>query len=366
MRKGKNIYKRKDGRWEGRYIKEKREGKIVYGYVYGKSYQEALQKKMAEEKYSKKKMIIAKNEFEQLCYDWLERKSDQVKLSSINKYESILHAHILPFFKSHNLEAITDHTIEEFRKALQEKNLSSKTRQDIFVVLRSILFFAAKEFSELKQLDIQIPKCEKKSVDHLSIHEQKKFIQYLYMDMDRIKFGTYLALMTGLRIGELCALKWKDIVLEESYLSIHNTMIRLKSPSISETKTRVFIYPPKSRSSIRTIPLSPDMVDLCMKFKVNDEEAYILTGSSSSFMEPRVLSNHIKQFQLDCGLDSLHFHTFRHSFATRCLESGMDVKSLSEVLGHSSCKITLDTYVHVSMDLKRQGMIQMERKVMLR
>lgn len=131
MRKGKNIYKRKDGRWEGRYIKKKREGKIVYGYVYGKSYQEALQKKMAEEKHSKKKMIIAKNEFEQLCYDWLERKSDQVKLSSINKYESILHPHILPFFKSHNLEAITDHTIEEFRKALQEKNLSSKTRQDI-------------------------------------------------------------------------------------------------------------------------------------------------------------------------------------------------------------------------------------------
>lgn len=122
MRKGKNIYKRKDGRWEGRYIKKKKRRKnslwICVWKVVSRSFAE---KKMAEEKHSKKKMIIAKNEFEQLCYDWLERKSDQVKLSSINKYESILHPHILPFLKSHNLEAITDHTIEEFRKALQEK-----------------------------------------------------------------------------------------------------------------------------------------------------------------------------------------------------------------------------------------------------
>ncbi len=165
-----------------------------------------------------------------------------------------------------------------------------------------------------------------------------------------------MALFTGLRIGEICALRWGDISLPDKALHVRFTMQRIQNINgEGRTKTKVTISPPKTDTSARIIPLPDFLVELCRKRFNTNTSAFILTGTEF-YMEPRVLQYRFKNYANACELDGIHFHTIRHTFATRCVEVGFEIKSLSEILGHSSIKITLDRYVHSSMELKRENM----------
>ena len=191
----------------------------------------------------------------------------------------------------------------------------------------------------------------------LTCEEQKRFTEYLLQDMDPCKFGVLLALLTGLRIGEVCALKWEDISLENKVIFVRHTMQRLKNLNpASEERTRIITGVPKSGRSVRIIPMNQDIEKLCNKWRADDLEAYVLTGKAGYFLEPRTLQYRMRQYTKDCSLKNVHFHTLRHSFATRCVEAGFEIRSLSEILGHSSTRITLECYVHSSMNLKRKNM----------
>lgn len=366
MAKGENIFKRKDGRWEARYIKGYEvSGKIKYGFCYGKTYREAKEKVTQ----AKAALIVGKpmpvrssrRRLEFYCDEWLKGTKNRVKESTYIKYEGLINNHIKPklgfcYPLGMRTDVVDDFTLE----LLDTDKLAPKTVRDILGVLRSILKFTERQMQvSFPQIDITYPKEIKKEIRILSQEEQTQFIHYLLKDMNNCKFGILLAMNTGMRIGELCALRWNDISLSERTIHIHATMQRLRDTTDSgKGRTRVVIGKPKSETSVRTIPLTESMANLCKQYTIMESGDYILTGTQV-YMEPRTLQYRFEKYTKECGLEGVHFHTLRHTFATRCVEVGFELKSLSEILGHASTTITLDRYTHPSMSLKRSNMTKL-------
>lgn len=363
MAKGENIFRRRDGRWEARYIKGRElSGKIKYGYCYGKTYREA------KEKAEKCKAAIANGaplptakalkHFSFYCTQWLYTKKGRVRESTYIKYSTVVFKHIIPKLGFCCPLGFSTELVDDFIKELQfEEELAPKTVHDILVVLHGIIkFTAAKLPGILPEVEINYPKVGKKEMRVLSIDEQERFIAYLQDDLEPCKLGILLTLCTGLRIGELCALRWECISTGDRSVKIVQTLQRLRDTSATlNTRTRIVIGPPKSDTSMRLIPMTEYAAELCRHMRPQNPAAYVLTGTEA-FMEPRVLQYRLEKYTQACGLKDVHFHTLRHTFATRAVEVGFDIKSLSEILGHASVTITLDKYVHSSMKLKRDNM----------
>lgn len=363
MAKGENIFKRRDGRWEARYSKGRElSGKIKYGYCYGKTYREA------KEKAEKCKAALAngnplptsriQNLFSAYCIGWLYAKKSKVKESTYIKYSTVVEKHINPKLGECCPLGFTTELMDDFIKELQcEDELAPKTVHDILVVLHGILkFTASKVTGGFPVVEINYPKIGKKEMRVLSREEQERFISYLQSDLDPCRFGILLALCTGIRIGELCALRWEYVSTRDKAIKIVETLQRLRDTGITQNaRTRIVIGPPKSDTSVRTIPMTEYVAGLCRHMKPQSSAAYVLTGTDA-FMEPRVLQYRLEKYTQACGLEGVHFHTLRHTFATRAVEVGFEIKSLSEILGHASVTITLDRYVHSSLELKRDNM----------
>lgn len=362
-RKGENIFKRKDGRWEARYVKgHELSGKIKYGFCYGKTYREA------KEKVTRAKAALLNNQplpaatnrhrFAFFCDEWLQFQRSRIKESTYIKYETALNRYIKPKLGGCFPLAVTTQIVEAFKQELlYEAELSAKTVKDILMVLHAVLKYTAKQFpGNFPAVEIEYPKEAKKEMRVLTLEEQRHFVAYLQENMDDCKFGVLLALLTGIRIGELCALRWENVSVESRTIRINATMQRLKDTTgKSEKKTRVVIGEPKSETSIRTIPMSDSAAVLCGRMHPHSSAAFLLTGTTQ-YMEPRALQYRMEKYTRACGLDGVHFHTLRHTFATRCVEVGFELKSLSEVLGHANTSITLGRYIHSSLDLKRDNM----------
>lgn len=363
MAKGENIFKRKDGRWEARYIKGyEPSGKIRYGFCYGKSYKEAKTKvtgcKAALLRGEPIPQASPKRYLSFYCDEWLRLKKPKIRESTYIKYRTIAEKYIKPhmgcFLPSHIVTAVVD---EFTRRLMVEDALSPKTTRDILTVLRGVLNYAAGFYpGGLPAVTISLPREHRGETRVLSRAEQERFVRFLQSDMDLCKFGVLLMLLSGIRIGELCALRWGNINFSERTLRINTTLQRLHDTAAdSAMRTRIVIGAPKSDSSIRTIPLTEHTAALCRKFAVDDADAYVLTGTAA-YMEPRTLQYRLRKYTRACELDGVHAHTLRHTFATRAVEIGFELKSLSEVLGHANTAITLNRYVHSSIEQKRSNM----------
>lgn len=368
-KKGENIYKRKDGRWEARYIKAYRpDGTARFGYCYGKTYKEAKAKQTeARSAILSGKSIppaVGKRVFSYYCDEWMILNRDRVKESTYVKYSGIMEKHIKPNLGGRLDQTLSSTLIEEFsHELLVTDKLSAKTVKDILTMLHSVLKYTVKQYpGYLSEIDIVYPKIPKKEMRVLTMEEQKRFVEYLLNDTDECKFGVLLALFTGMRIGEVCALRWNSISLSERTIRVSTTMQRLKKLDNDEntdeqqSKTKIMISDPKSNFSARIIPLTENAFKLCSEQYCGNPSAYVLTGDSTRFIEPRTMQYRLKRYTDDCGLEGVHFHILRHTFATRCVEVDFEIKSLSEILGHSSPRITLERYVHSSMELKRNNM----------
>lgn len=362
MRKGENIFKRKDGRWEARYIKGyELSGKAKYGFCYGKTYKQAKEKVTL----CKAQLLngfaapaAGKNRhFAYYCDEWLRSRKQIVRESTLVKYDTVVAKHIKPKLGGLLPLALTTAVIDDFsNKLLFEDGLSPKSVRDILVVLNGIIKHITTYFPSLKAVEINYPKESRREMRVLSKDEQSRLAEYLIDNIDPCKFGVLLMLLTGVRIGELCALKWENINTEEGVIYVKATMQRLRNISDdSFGKTRVIIGEPKSGNSARAIPITEPFAELCRKMRTSNSGAYILTATTD-YMEPRALQYRIGKYTKQCGLEGVHAHTLRHTFATRAVELGFEIKSLSEVLGHSSTTVTLERYVHSSMELKRTNM----------
>ena len=258
--------------------------------------------------------------------------------STYIKYDTVLEKHIKPKLGGCFPMGITTGVVDDFTcELLFEDELAVKTAHDILVVLHGVLKHTAAQLPGIfPAVEINYPKESRRETRVLSRDEQTQLVRYSLTDTDACKFGVLLILLSGVRIGELCALKWGNIDLKEQTISIIATLQRLRDTVMeSESRTRVVIGAPKSDTSVRTIPLTDYAATLCRQFAVRNAAAYILTGTEN-YMEPRSLQYRIEKYTKECWLEGVHAHTLWHTFATRAVEVGFEIKSLSEVLGHAN------------------------------
>lgn len=353
-RTGENIYKRKDGRYEGRYIKGYDiNGKAQWGYVYGKTYADAKEK-LAEQR------VSAKNSTQLVSSDltlaaWIEKWIDaqkQIKLTTKMMYQSHLKNHIAGGIGNVKLKKLNEDIIQAFVDDLTVK-YSAKTVHTIFSMLRLALTDAKRrKLINDVYSDIRLPKIKQKAVQVLSKEEQKRLEKAILTSGNRYDIGILICLYTGIRIGELCALKWENINLKKGTITISQTVQRIKNTD-GKAKTKINFAKPKSLSSARTIPIPTFLAEELKKYE--RPSGYILRDNGK-FTDTRNISRRFKQLLKEADIENMNFHSTRHTFSTRALELGFDPKTLSEILGHSNVTTTLNLYAHSLPEHKRKEM----------
>lgn len=366
-RRGENIRKRVDGRWEARIIIGYDDsGKAIYKSVYGKTYIEVREKKklvIQQGRIIQVPIKSCKITVGQLMKEWLEYMKHNVKESTFAKYTHLVNAHILPKLGECELRKLDNKKMDMFTrdKLLNGKlngsgGLSPKTVTDLLsLISQAIQFAKERNYPYPQNLVIHYPKQSKPQIQVLSVNQQQKLERVLFNNEDMISMGILISLYTGMRIGEICALKWENINLEDKTIYVRRTLMRIQETNPeSRKRTKILITKPKSDSSIRIIPIASFLIPYLQSMKKNSN-CYFLTGTSD-YMEPRAYFQKYKKLMSECRLDNFNYHALRHTFATRCVEKGFDIKSLSEILGHSDVTITLRRYVHPSLDIKKQQM----------
>ena len=289
--------------------------------------------------------------FERISAEWLEYKRNNVKESTYYNYMYNIERYLKPFFNQRNIDEILNYN--DFIQELKEK-YALETIKRIVNVLKSILNYYQDEYNViLKTKKITLPKTEKRKVKILSHQEKEKLEKYCLEENTLKSLGIIICLNTGLRIGEICALKWKNIDLEEKSIYVEQTMQRVYIKQ--DKKSKIIIDKPKSSYSIRTIPMNKKVYNILKSIQKNyKENDFLLTGDSEKFVEPRNYQHNFQIFLKNSKIKHYKFHCLRHTFATACIEVGMDIKSLSEILGHANTTITLDIYVHSSDKIKKK------------
>lgn len=299
--------------------------------------------------------------FETITNEWLETKKLSVKYSSYLKYENIIIKQINPYFHNISIEDINDNiVIQFFSVKMNNENLSNSYLRTIKYVLSSV-FDLAKESIHTINIHwkkIKIPKSNK-TLNVLTNENREYLIQYCRDNKTSLATGILLSLYSGMRIGEICALKWKNVNLETNIITVDATVQRLKTKDNISSKTSLMLCNPKTETSHRLIPMPLFLSNYLESFKntINNED-YVLSNDDIIF-DPRRLQKQFKNLCQSYGFTT-NFHNLRHSFATECVMENIEIKSLSEILGHSSVSITLDLYVHSSMEHKRKEMMKMK------
>lgn len=358
-RHGENIYLRKDGRYEGRYVVgRKPNGTTKFGYIFGRQFADVRRRLISKKAelsgqqdcslYHGKPMLL-----EAWLMRWLhEEIIARVKPSTYQAYESVVTRHIAPRIGGLCLHELTAAGIVEFLNTLREAGLADSTVASIFRVLSAGLAFAQEEGllpkNPCKKVKLQPTETPVQRV--LSVKEQEN-LRKAASDTD---IPTLLGLYAGLRVGEVCALKWEDIDWDEATVTIRRTAQRLRR-SGAGGKTMVMIGVPKSRKSHRTIPLPKFILKLLAQYRETCPASDFIFGKHDKPAEARTIQRRLQRLAKKLGISGVHFHALRHSFATRLMELGADVKTVSELLGHGSAKTTLDIYAHSLLEHRRSA-----------
>ncbi len=270
----------------------------------------------------------------------------RLKQSTISTYTNSYTNYIHPYFKNLKLFEIDEFHVMNYTNILL-KHYASKTINDILNLLNNILNFAG------ISIDIYKPKIETKEVKVITDNSLAILINFCSSHFSNINLGILIVIFTGMRIGEICALQWRDIDLDIGIIKINKTMQRIKNTDPkSKFKTKIIIDSPKSNKSKRKIPINNFLLTL-LRYLKRKPNAYILTGKSKKFMEPRVLEYHYKKILEELKIDYINFHALRHTFATRFYRETNDTKALAEILGHQNVSTTLNIYVHSDIENKR-------------
>lgn len=321
-----------------------------------------------------------------VCEEWLNMKRLGVKDSTYARYVRHVRKHIIPSLGEMTLGELSSSVINTFiyekmenGRLDQQGPLSAKTVRDICVVLKSVLKYGEEEYQMHRiATNTVLPKRKKPVHDVLSTQELRRLRNWLQQNQtDARCTGLLLCMYTGLRIGEICALRWSDIDLKKKTISVNHTLQRIprsrqenlwrekqtvydqegqRTGTDNLPRTCIITDDPKSVSSFRTIPIPEEIYPAIREMnRSGGRNGYFLT-SSERCIEPRNYQYFFKRVLENADVRHVKFHTLRHTFATRCVEMGMDVKTLSEILGHSSTNITMNYYVHCSMESRRKMM----------
>lgn len=269
-------------------------------------------------------------------------------------YVLILENHILPTFGEDN--SLPEQSVQAFVLHKIESGLSTKSVKDILIVLKMVMKFGVKkEWMTYYEWDIKYPpSSENKVLDVLSVTNHRKILNHIQSHFTFMGLGIYISLSTGLRIGEICALKWSDINVTDGILTVNRTIERIYIIEGEKKHTELVINTPKTKNSCREIPMNKELLGMLRPLKkVVDDDYYILTNDERP-IEPRTYRNYYKRLMEKLDIPKLKYHGLRHSFATRCIEVGCDYKTVSVLLGHSNISTTLNLYVHPNMEQKKR------------
>lgn len=299
-------------------------------------------------------LLKSKIKYSKILKSWIAYKKNTIKEQSYMKYYLLIEKYIIPLLGDYTYQTLDNNKIKIFFENKNIVTLSLSTQRTLIFIIKGSIQYGADRglLKPLQNIDLKIKKPKAKIV-YFTREEQKKLESKLKATKDIRKVGILICLYTGIRLGEICGLKWKDIDFNAKTLSINRTVQRIKNNDMNiEAKTKKIISSPKSDSSKRIIPIPDFLLQILLEFQSNNDY-YILTNDANQFKDTRVYEKYLENILKQCNLRKLNFHTLRHTFATRCIESGMDIKTLSEILGHSSYRITLEVYVHSTLDQKR-------------
>ena len=297
--------------------------------------------------------------FEEIVVLWQADKKQYVKRSTYSAYSLLVNNHLIPAFKG--VCDVTEEMVQSFVFTKLEHGLSQKSIKDILIVLKMILRFAVKQgFMQHREIDVKFPtERERQELEVLSRSSQKQIMEYVQSHFTFMNLGIYICLCAGLRIGEVCALVWDDIDVESGVINVSKTIQRIYVIEGGDKHTEVIIDTPKSKNSIREIPIARDLLKMIKPLKKVVNGSFFVLTNSAQPTEPRTYRNYYKRLMAQLNMPKLKFHGLRHSFATRCIESKCDYKTVSVLLGHSNISTTLNLYVHPNMDQKKKCVEQM-------
>ncbi len=378
-RKGENIHKRKDGRWEARIVITINGVKKTKS-IYARSYRDVKAKLLhfyADHPMTECQPFRTAADFQatgktfsQVAEEWFLSNKMNQKASTQLKYHHMFDNHILPAFGNTPVTDIDEYSVNSFlaekkaKGALFSKGgktapLSSSYVRTMGILIRSVISYAVmKNYRNILKAPITMPAEDRKTVDVLSAKDLTNITQLLQEELSGTVVGIAIALNAGLRIGEICALRWSDIDFEARIIHVRHTIVRVKNDAPEyringkTAKTKLIVDTPKTKTSLRDIPVNSRLLAILVKAKENSCSDYVISDKST-FLSPRTYEYRYHKFLQNNGITDTNFHVLRHTFSTRCVEADVDIKSLSEMLGHSNVSTTLNIYVHSSMELKR-------------
>ena len=290
---------------------------------------------------------------------WKEDKQRYVKQSTYAAYALILENHIMPVFGER--EALSEELVQEFVLQKLDSGLSTKTVKDILIVLKMVMKFGVKnEWMNYCEWDIKYPTIDTtKEMEVLTIANHKKILDFIKLNFTFRNLGIYISLTTGLRIGEICGLKWSDMDTVKGTITVNRTIERIYILEGDHKHTELVINTPKTKNSCREIPMSKELLAMVRPLKkVVPPDYYVLTNEVKP-TEPRTYRNYYYRLMKRLDIPRLKYHGLRHSFATRCIESNCDYKTVSVLLGHANITTTLNLYVHPNMEQKKRCITKM-------
>ena len=298
-------------------------------------------------------MIFKRITFENVLYEWLESRKESIKESSFNKYMFSIKKYLVPYLGDYEFRKLKEKNIFEFYEQEEINKLGNSTKNILLIIIQSSISYGVEKKYKKSLLDLDIKFQKKKNeITYFTKKEQDIIEEYINNNMNIRNLSILFSLYTGVRIGELCALKGTDIDFINNTVSINKTVQRVINAD-GETKTKLIIGIPKTKTSIRVIPV-PEFVIKHLKKYIKDKDNFIFTGSDKP-KDPRTLEKYFSELLDRLNIKQNNFHSLRHTFATRLREQKVDIKVISELLGHSSWKFTQDIYVHASFESKKHS-----------
>ena len=314
--------------------------------------------------FGKEFIMLLKNKkilYKDWIYTWLLEKKDYIKESTYANYSNNIFNHIIPKLGNYYLNELNHKVIQDFLLELSKNGrkdnnggLAEKTIKDITIIIKGSIKKGINE-DKIKHIELTFnyPKDNKENKLYvLTKREQNKITNYVLENINSRNIGLLISLYSGIRIGELCALKWEDVDFKKNCLTINKTIQRVYIKDKNKNISKVIITTPKTKNANREIPINKDFLEILKKVK-SDKKHYILTGNEK-YIEPRTYRKYFNKVLDELKIKHFNFHSLRHTFATNCISLGVDYKTVSELLGHANVNITLNLYVHPRYSQKKK------------
>lgn len=303
-----------------------------------------------------------------LLTEWLEiYQKEHIKARTYSRYQGLITMHIVPTLGERNISELGRREIQEFlTQQKKDGNMRngeklSATSTNMMLSVLNLAFEYACDMEYIEEnpcVRVRRTKAETKKIEAFTIEEQRAIEKEIVSYNDRRLHGILLCLYTGLRIGELLGLTWNDVDLDRGVIKITKTVYREKD----ENGTwQVCVDTPKTKASDRVIPLPEYIVDMLRQDYETAKTLYVVENKKGERMPIRSYQYIFEKLTERAGVRKLNFHALRHTFATRAIECGIDIKTVADIMGHQNASITLNRYAHCMLDHKIEMMQKLQR-----